>query len=155
MPKYGEAGNKLTRAVTAAELLTAMGATIGGTTFTQTYSTASATHSNLTAAALTDSSGGSANTTLSAVTVPTALTVTDGTGTNDGTIGAITGDASVIAAVQELAASCNASRAAISVMRDSDADLAAQCNALLTDLTNAKQVINKIIDALQAAGIVS
>lgn len=40
--------------------------------------------------------------------VVAALTVSDGTGTNDGTIGAITGDASVIAAVQELAAKVNA-----------------------------------------------
>lgn len=37
-----------------------------------------------------------------------SLTVTDGAGTNDGTIDAITGDASVIAAVQELAAKVNA-----------------------------------------------
>jgi len=36
-----------------------------------------------------------------------ALTVTNGAGTNDGTIGAITADASVIAAVQELAAQIN------------------------------------------------
>lgn len=37
----------------------------------------------------------------------TELTVADGVGTNDGTIGAITADASVIAAVQELAAKIN------------------------------------------------
>ena len=42
-----------------------------------------------------------------------ALTVADGAGTNDGTIGAITGDASVIAAVQELAAKINALRTAL------------------------------------------
>ena len=115
MPKYGEAGNKLTRAVTAAELLTAMGATIGGTTFTQTYSTASATHSNLTAAALTDSSGGTANTTVQA-------------------IGGVFSQSEIA---------------------NNFADLAAQHNALLADVTNVKQVVNKIIDALQAAGIVS
>lgn len=45
--------------------------------------------------------------------VPAALTVTDGVGTNDGTIGAITADASVIAAVQELAAKINAIIAAL------------------------------------------
>lgn len=39
-----------------------------------------------------------------------ALTVADGAGTNDGTVGAITADASVIAAVQELAAKINAIR---------------------------------------------
>lgn len=44
---------------------------------------------------------------------PGALTVADGTGTNDGTIGAITADASVIAAVQELAAKINTLRTAL------------------------------------------
>lgn len=77
---------------------------------TQTYSTATATHANPTAA---------------------ALTVADGAGTNDGTIGAITGDASVIAAVQELAA---------------------QINKLVTDLANVKQVLNAVIDAQQQQG---
>lgn len=119
MPKYGEAGNKLTRAVTAAELLTAMGATIGGTTFTQTYSTASATHSNLTAATLTDNTAGTANTTLQALS--------DGVTWEDD----------------------------VAAVRNNFADLAASNNALLADLTNVKQVVNKIIDALQAAGVVS
>lgn len=54
--------------------------------------------------ALTDSGGGTADGTVAAMTPVTALTVTDGAGTNDGTIGAITADASVIAAVQEIAA---------------------------------------------------
>ncbi len=79
--------------------------------YTQTYSTATRTHANATAA---------------------ALTVSDGTGTNDGTIGAITGDASVIAAVQELAA---------------------QIAKLVTDLANVKGVVNSLIDDSQAMGI--
>lgn len=80
--------------------------------YTQTYATADKTHANLTAA---------------------ALTVADGAGTNDGTIGAITGDASVIAAVQELAA---------------------QVNKLVTDLTDVKQLVNSVIDDLQSLGLV-
>lgn len=44
---------------------------------------------------------------------PAALTVADGVGTNDSTIGAITADASVIAAIQELAAKVNAFRTAL------------------------------------------
>lgn len=80
---------------------------------TQTYSTATGTHSAPTAA---------------------ALTVTDGAGTNDGTIGAITDNASTITAVQELAA---------------------QINKLVVDDANTKQVLNKVIDALQAAGLLT
>lgn len=74
-----------------------------------------------------------ADATIAAMTAA-ALTVTDGAGTNDGTIGAITGDASVIAAVQELAA---------------------QINKLVTDLTADKKNLNKVIDALQAAGLLT
>lgn len=81
--------------------------------FTQTYATATKTHSNPTAA---------------------ALTVTDGAGTNDGTIGAITDNASTITAVQELAA---------------------QINKLVTDLANTKGVLNSLIDDLQAYGLCS
>lgn len=84
--------------------------------------------------ALTDSTGGSANNTLAAITLPTTLTVADGAGTNDGTIGAITADASVIAAVQELAAGVNASRTAINVIRDGLADLAAKQNEVIAAL---------------------
>jgi hypothetical protein len=80
--------------------------------YTQTYATADKTHSNPTAA---------------------ALTVADGAGTNDGTIGAITDNASTIAAVQELAA---------------------QINKLVTDLADVKQLVNSVIDDLQAVGVV-
>ena len=78
--------------------------------YTQTFSTATRTHSNPTAA---------------------ALTVAAGAGTNNGTIETITGDASVTAAVQELAD---------------------QINKLVADLANTKQVLNNVIDDLQAMG---
>ena len=80
--------------------------------YTQTYSTADKTHAAPTAA---------------------ALTVTDGAGTNDNTIGAITADASVIAAVQELAD---------------------EINKLVTDLADVKQLVNSVIDDLQSVGLV-
>lgn len=86
--------------------------------YTQTYSTADRTHAAATAA---------------------ALTVTDGAGTNDGTIPAIgTGGASadqadVIAAVQELAD---------------------QINKLVADQLDTKQLVNAIIDDLQEKGLV-
>jgi hypothetical protein len=80
--------------------------------YTQTYATADKTHANPTAA---------------------ALTVTDGAGTNDGTIGAITDNASTIAAVQELAD---------------------QINKLVADQADTKQLINSIIDDLQTLGLV-
>jgi len=80
--------------------------------YTQTYSTADKTHAAPTAA---------------------TLTVTDGAGTNDNTIGAITADASVIAAVQELAD---------------------EINKLVADLADVKQLVNSVIDDLQALGIV-
>lgn len=83
------------------------------TAFTQTYATADKTHANPTAA---------------------ALTVTDGAGTNDGTIGAITADASVIAAVQELAD---------------------QIAKLVADDADTKQLVNSVIDDLQALGLLS
>jgi hypothetical protein len=78
--------------------------------YTQTYSTATRTHSNPTA---------------------TTLTVTDGVGTNDGTIGAITNNATTITAVQELAAAIN---------------------ALIVDVANVKGVVNSVVDDSQALG---
>jgi len=80
--------------------------------YTQTYATADRTHAAPTAA---------------------ALTVSDGAGTNDNTIGAITGDASVIAAVQEIAD---------------------EINKLIADVADVKQMVNAIVDDLQAFGLV-
>lgn len=64
----------------------------------------------------------------------TALTVTDGAGTNDGTIPAITNTATTIAAVQELAANQA---------------------ALIADDLAIKKVLNALIDDLQALGIIA
>lgn len=86
---------------------------------------------NISPTRLTDSTGGAASSTLAAATNLTALTVADGTGTNDGTIGAITGDASVIAAVQELAAALNTQRSLNTVLINAVASLAAKVNKLI------------------------
>lgn len=82
------------------------------TAYTQTYSTADKTHAAPTAS---------------------TLTVTDGAGTNDNTIGAITADASVIAAVQEIAD---------------------EINKLVADVADVKQLVNSVIDDLQTLGLV-
>lgn len=147
-------------------------------TYTLTYSTANRTVAAPTAAAvvtLTDSTGldGSHNDTLAATTVPTtltdssgysgthddtlaattvpgALTVTDGAGTNDGTIGAITDNASTIAAVQELAAKVNAILTLLAVMAQNDSDLAQKViehNALLGVIAqNDSDLAQKVIE---------
>lgn len=81
------------------------------TAYTQTYSTADKTHAAPTAA---------------------TLSMADGAGTNDNTIGAITADASVIAAFQELVD---------------------ENNKLVADLADAKQLLNSVIDDLQALGL--
>ena len=80
--------------------------------YTQTYATADKTHAAPTAA---------------------TLTVADGAGTNDNTIGAITADASVIAAVQEIAD---------------------EINKLVADVADVKQFVNSVVDDLQALGLV-
>lgn len=67
---------------------------------------------------------------------PAALTVTDGAGTNDLTIGAITGDASVIAAVQELAAHNASMRTALLSTNTQLAALAVDVAALRTEINN-------------------
>jgi hypothetical protein len=86
---------------------------VQGTAYTQTFATADKTHAARTA---------------------TALTVADGAGTNDGTIGAITADASVIAAVQELAA---------------------MVNALIVDVADTASVVNSVVDDLRTFGLVA
>jgi hypothetical protein len=63
-----------------------------------------------------------------------ALVVDDGPGTNNGVIAAITDNATTIAAVQELAD---------------------QINKLVADMADVKQVVNSIIDDLQAYGLLS
>lgn len=82
-----------------------------GAAYTQTYSTADRTHANPTAA---------------------TLTVADGAGTNDNTIGAITDNASTIAAVQEIVD---------------------EINKLVADVADVKQLLNAVIDDLQSWGV--
>lgn len=97
--------------------------------YTQTYSAATRTHSNPTASALTDNSGGTANTTVQALTDPanTPLTADD--------------------LRDDLVANL------IPEIRNNFADLAAQINALIVDVANAKQVLNQAIDDQQTNGL--
>lgn len=85
---------------------------VKGGTYTQTYATANRTHDNPTAA---------------------TLSAADGPGTNDNTIGAITADASVIAAVNEIVD---------------------EINKLVADMADIKQLVNSLIDDLQAGNLV-
>jgi hypothetical protein len=82
--------------------------------YTQTYSTVTRIHSNPTAGALTDSSGGTPGATLAAITG-------GGSACEDATKNAV-------------------------------ASLAAQINALITDIANVKQVINQVVDDMQGYG---
>lgn len=99
------------------------------TAYTQTYSTATRTHSNPTASTLTDSSGGTANTTVQALTDPADA------------------PASADALRDDLVANL------IPELRNNFADLAAQVNALIVDIANAKQVLNQVVDDLQTNGL--
>lgn len=91
------------------------------TAITQTFATADATLAAFTYAA-----------------PQAAPTVTDGAGTNDGTIGAITDNASTIAAIQEVVAYANSLRTQLVALAADHADLAA--------------CFNSVVDALQARG---
>lgn len=84
--------------------------------YTQTYSTADKTHANPTAVALTDNSGGTANTTIQALSDGTTYA-------ND-----------------------------VAAIRNNFADLAASDNAIIVDLADLKQLVNSVIDDLQALG---
>jgi len=97
--------------------------------YTQTYSTATRTHSNPTASALTDNSGGSANTTIQAMSDPADTPLT----------------ADILR--DDLVANF------IAATRNNIADLTAQVNALIVDLANLKQVVNQVIDDHQANGL--
>lgn len=98
------------------------------TAYTQTYSTTSRTVSNPTAVTLTDSTAGTANTTLQALPDPA-----DTPATAD-------------ALRDDLVANL------IPALRNNYADLAAQVNALVADVANVKQVQNSVIDDGQAYG---
>lgn len=99
------------------------------TTYTQTYSTADKTHANLTAADLTDNTGQTPDSTLENVPDAVAAAV-------DGTAAQLT--------------SVNTSFAAI---ERNISDLGKIADALLVDLTDLKQLVNSVIDDLQALGI--
>ena len=96
---------------------------------TQTYATAERTHANLTSAALTDNTTGSATTTLEALPDPTDTPATADALRDD------------LVAVHWPA------------IRNNFADLAASNNAIIVDLTDLKQFVNSIVDDLQAYGI--
>ncbi len=131
MPLMGEAGKKALNANTAAQLLQAMGATLSGVTFTQTYSTATSTHAAPTAAALTGTLTGTANGSLADVAA-IALSTSD-----------TYSDAAVNTAVNT----------AITAVNEQLKELQTQVNALVADDANTKQVLNRVIDVLQSAGI--
>ncbi len=101
------------KSITVAQLWIALAALNVQNAYTQTYSTVDRTLANTTAG---------------------TLTVTDGAGTNDGTIGAITNNASTITAVQELAAAIN---------------------ALIVDVNDTKQFLNGLVDDLQTLGLIT
>lgn len=100
--------------------------------YTQTYSTATRTVAALTTAAPT------------AMTAA-ALTVTDGAGTNDGTIPVITDNASTITAVQELADQINKLVVDLTSVRT-------QLVAVQADILDMKKNDNAVIDDLQRFG---
>lgn len=122
--------------------------------YTQTYATADKTHANPTAAALTDSSGVTPSGTLAAQTLPTALT--HAVGTADGTVDDVTGsfDQTVLNNnFKELTTAQSANLAQLTVLRNAVASLAAQVNALVADVADAKQLVNSVIDDLQSYGL--
>lgn len=82
--------------------------------YTQTYATTAKTHANLTSATLTNSTGGTANTTVQNVGATHSQTI----------------------------------------LNNNFADLVAQNNALRADLVNVKNVLNALIDDLQALGLI-
>lgn len=98
--------------------------------YTQTYATADKTHANPTAAALTDNTTGTANTTLQALPDPT-----DTPATAD-------------ALRDDLVANL------IPALRNNYADLADQHNKVVADIADVKQLVNSLIDDLQALGLV-
>ena len=104
--------------------------------YTQTYATANKTHANRTAAALTDNSGGSAS--------------------PGGTIAAIA-DIAISTSGGNTYADA-ATNTAVNALVDDAAnaieECAAQINNLVADQADTAQIVNSIIDDLQALGLV-
>ena len=94
--------------------------------FTQTYATATKTHSNATSATLTDNSAGTADTTVQAMA-----------NVSGGNVSALITDINTNL---------------LPAIRNNIADLTAQVNAIQVDLLNIKQVANSVIDDLQSEG---
>jgi hypothetical protein len=97
--------------------------------YTQTYATADKTLATPTAAALTDSTGGTVTTTLPALTAITAAPVDTG--------------AAKLADVQNMRLN----------VRDGLADLADQVNKARNDHLDLAQFVNSLVDDLQALGL--
>lgn len=138
----------LLNSVIAKNALTALTDNSGGATADGTIAIVTAP------TALTDNGGGTADATVAAMTLATALTVTDGAGTNDGTIGAITADASVIAAVQEIAAKIATIITFDTAVKDNFKELttAQAANRLaIIALTDAVKELSTKLNALIAA----
>lgn len=104
---------------------------VSGQAYTQTYVTASRTHANLTAADLTDNTGVTPDATIESVPA----------------VGA--------ADVDVTAAALDDTNASLTALENNVADLRAQCDALLVDLTNVKQVLTGLIDDLQTSGVIT
>lgn len=98
---------------------------------TQTYATADKTHAARTAAALTDNSGGSADTTLAAIPNPADTPVTADSLRDD----IVAND--------------------LPPIRNNFADLADQINKLRNDQLDTAQIVNAVIDDLQSQGLLA
>ena len=95
--------------------------------YTQTYATASRTHSALTSSTLTDSTGWTANTTVAALAAVGIDVVNSASQPDVNT--------------------------RLGTMNDNFAALVAQVNALRVDLENTKQVLNQVLDDQQTFGL--
>jgi len=115
--------------VRATVAVTPKGALRLDTTYTQTYSTANATHANRTAAALTDNSGGEA---------------ADGTIAEIADIALSTSDTYTDSAVN------TAVNAAVDDASNAVKELSDQINKVIADQVDTAQLLNSLIDDLQA-----
>lgn len=98
--------------------------------YTQTFATADKTMAARAAAALTDNTGGTADTTIAAIPDPADA------------------PASADALRDDLVAN------ALPALRNAIADIAAQVNNLRTDERDTASVVNSLVDDLQALGLV-
>lgn len=153
---YADSGKGALREAEQAEVIAALTDNSGGAAADSTIGAVTAP------TALTDNGGGTADGTVAAMTPVTALTVADGAGTNDGTIGAITGDASVIAAVQELAAAIGTIATFEAAAKNNFKELTTaqgQNRTAIVALTDAVAELaakqNAIIAALKTAGLMA